>query len=162
MRVSQMSMWGSLSTGFKSHLYTLDQILDFTRDIEVDLKAVCDALKAGGDPSKKHTFCLFVSNYGSAMSIPMDPPHCLIYLMSYVRDIELDHFDTCNSLAGTCLCHCICHTTLQFTEDDPNQHREYSRSQLILPRGAQYKEWLFPKILKPWNLIPWNWWVTSG
>ena len=51
----------------ESHLYTLDQILDLVRDIEVNLKAVCDA------------FCLFVSNYGGAMSIPMDPPYCLIY-----------------------------------------------------------------------------------
>ena len=27
----------------ESHLYTPDQILDFVTDIEVDLKAVCDA-----------------------------------------------------------------------------------------------------------------------
>ena len=61
------------------------------------------------------------------------------------------HFDTHNNLAGTCLHHCICCATLQFTEDDANQCREYSRSQLILPRGAQHKEWLFPEILKPQN-----------
>ena len=35
--------------------------------------------------------------------------------------------------------------------DDPSQHREYAGSHLILPHGAQYKEQLFPKILKPWN-----------
>ena len=34
---------------------------------------------------------------------------------------------------------------------DPNQHREYAGSHLILPHGAQYKERLFPEILKPWN-----------
>ena len=150
MRRSQMSMWDSFHR-VESHLYTLDQILDFIRDIEVNLKVAWDTLKAGGDPGKRHTFCLFVSNYGGAMSIPTDPPYCLIYPMSYMRDVEPDHFDTCNNLAGTHLHHCICHTTLQFTNDDPNQHREYSRSQLILPRGAQYKERLFPKILKPWN-----------
>ena len=85
------------------------------------------------------------------MSIPMDPPYCLVYPMSYVRDMEPDHFDTRNNLAGTHLCHCICHATLQYMNDDPNQHREYARSCLILPCGAQYKERLFPKILEPQN-----------
>ena len=85
------------------------------------------------------------------MSIPTDPPYCLIYPMSYVRDIELDHFYTHNNPAGTYLCCCICCTTLQFTNDDPNQHREYFGSQLILPCRAQYKEQLFPMILKPQN-----------
>ena len=47
------------------------------------------------------------------------------------------------------LLHVSC--TLQFAKEDPNQCRQYSGSQLILPRGAQYKEWLFPKILKLWN-----------
>ena len=134
-----------------SCLYTPDQILDFVRDIEVDLKVARDALKARGDPSKRRAFCLFVSNYGGAMSIPTDPPYCLIYPTSYMRDVESDHFDTCKNLAGTHLCQCICHATLQFTNDDPNQCREYSRSRLILPHRAQYKERMFPKILKPWN-----------
>ena len=97
------------------------------------------------------TFCLFVSNYGGTMSIPTDPPYCLIYPMSYVRDMEPDHFDTCNSPARTCLCCCICCTTLQHMNDDPNQHREYARSHLILPCRAQYKERLFPEILELWN-----------
>ena len=67
------------------------------------------------------------------------------------EDVELDHLDTCNKLAGTHLCHCICHATLQYMNDDLNQHREYTRSCLIPPCGAQYKERLFPKILEPWN-----------
>ena len=118
----------------ESHLYTPDQILDFVADIEVNLKAAHDTLKAGGDPDKRRTFCLFVSNYGGAMSVPTDPPYCLVYPMSYVRDVELDHFNIHNNLPGTHLCHCICHATLQ------HQHREYARSCLILPHRAQYKE----------------------
>ena len=59
-------------------------------------------------------------------------------------------------LEPTC---CICRTTLQFANDDPDQHREYSRSQLILPHGGQYKERLFPEILKPWN--HWEWLTDS-
>ena len=104
----------------KSHLYTPDQILDFIKDIEVDLKVVCDALKAGGGPSKRHAFCLFVSNYGGAMSIPTDPPYCLIYPMSYVRDVEPDHLNIHNNLAETGLHHCTSHATLQYMNDDPN------------------------------------------
>ena len=124
----------------ESHLYALDQILDFVSDIEVDLKVVHDALKAGCDPGKRHTFCLFVNNYGGAMYIPMDPTYCLIYPMSYMKDVEPDHFDTRNNPARTCLCHCICHATLQHMNENPNQHREYNGSHLILPYGAQYKE----------------------
>ena len=75
----------------ESCLYTPDQILDFVANLEVNLKAVRDTLKARSDPSKRCTFCLFVRNYGGAMSIPTDLPYCLIYPMNYVRDrlIEL-------------------------------------------------------------------------
>ena len=135
----------------ESHLYTLDQILDFAGDIEGDLQVAWDALKAGGDPSKRYAFCLFVSNYGGAMSGPTDPPYCLVYPNSYMRDVEPDHFDTHNNLAGTHLHRCICCATLQFTNDDPNQCSKYSRSCLILPCGAQYNDRLFPMILKLWN-----------
>ena len=124
----------------ESHLYVPEKILDFMSDIEVDLKAVHDALKAGGDPGKRHAFCLFVNHHGGIMSIPMDPPHCLIYPTSYMKDVEPDHFDTCNNPAGTFLHHCICHTTLQDMNDDPHYCRAYGRSHLILPCGAQYKE----------------------
>ena len=135
----------------ESHLYAPDQILDFVSDIEVDLKVTHDALKAGGDLGKRHAFCLFINNYGGAMSIPTDLPYCLINPTSYVRDVEPDHFDTCNNPAGTHLHCCICHTTLQHMNNDPHQCREYSGSHLILPCGAQYKEQLFPKILKLQN-----------
>ena len=62
----------------ESCLYALDQILDFVKDIEVNLQVAHDALKAGGNPSKRHTFCIFVSNFGGAMSVPTDPPYCLV------------------------------------------------------------------------------------
>ena len=47
----------------ESCLYAPDKILDFVSDIEVDLKAAHDALKAGGDPGKRCAFCPFVNNY---------------------------------------------------------------------------------------------------
>ena len=85
------------------------------------------------------------------MSVPTDPPYCLVYPTSYVRDVEPDQFDTRNNLAGTRLHHCICRATLQFTNDDHNQCRKYSGSCLILPRGAQYNDRLFPMILELQN-----------
>ena len=135
----------------ESHLYALGQILDFVSDIEVDLKVALDAFKAGDDPGERHAFCPFVNNYGGAMSIPTDPPYCLIYPTSYVKDVELDHFNTCNNPARTCLHHCICNATLQHMNGNPLHHREYGRSHLILSHRAQYKEQLFPKMLEPWN-----------
>ena len=135
----------------ESHLYNPDQILDFVKDIEGDLQVVHDTLKTGGDPSKRHAYCLFVDNPSSAMSIPMDPPYCLVYPTSYVKGIEPDHFNTCNSPAGMRLHRCVCHTTLQFSNDDPKQRTKYVRSCLILPHGVQYNEWLYLAILEPWN-----------
>ena len=48
----------------ESHLYTLDQILDFVMDIEVNLKVACNALKAGGNPGKRCAFCLLSTLWG--------------------------------------------------------------------------------------------------
>ena len=135
----------------ESCLYAPDQILDFVKDIEVELQVVRDALKAGGDPGKRCTFYLFVSNFGGAMSIPTDQPYCLVYPTSYVRDAEPDHFDTCNNPAGMRLCHCVCRATLQFNNNKPKECTNYAGSCLILPRGAQYNDWLFPATLELWN-----------
>ena len=85
------------------------------------------------------------------MSVPTDLTYCLIYPMSYVRDMEPDHFDTHNNPAGTCLHHCICCATLQYMNADPEQLIKYSGSHLILPCRAQYNDRLFPTILELWN-----------
>ena len=85
------------------------------------------------------------------MSVPTDPPYCLVYPTSYVKDVDLDHFDTRNNLAGMHLCHCICCTTLQFSNNDPKEHTSYVGSCLILPHRVQYNDWLFPAILEPHN-----------
>ena len=135
----------------QSRLCIPDQILDFIKDIEVDLQAAHDTLKARGDPGKRHTFCLSVSNFGGAISIPTDPPYCLVYPTSYVRDAHLDHFDTCNNPVGMCLHHCVCHATLQYSNDEPKECTNYAGSHLILPHRVHYNDQLFPAILKLWN-----------
>ena len=108
----------------ESCLYALDQLLAFVSNIEVNLRVAHDTLKAWSDLGKRCAFCLFINNYGGAMSIPTDPPYCLIYPMSYMKDVELDHFDTC-----------ICCTTLQHMNDDPNQCREYGGAASSYPVG---------------------------
>ena len=72
----------------ESRLYTLDQILDFIKEIEVNLQAAHDALDAGGNLGKRHAFCLFLSNFGGSMGVPTEPPYCLVYPTGYVRDAD--------------------------------------------------------------------------
>ena len=134
-----------------SHLYSPSQIHDFIQDIEGHLWVARNAIKAGGDPSKRNAYCLFVDNLSSIMSIPMDPPYCLVYPTSYVKGVEPDHFDTHNSPVGTRLHHCVCRATLQFSNNDPKQCTQYIGSYLILPCRAQYSDRLYPSILVPWN-----------
>ena len=134
-----------------SSLYAPEKILDFVSDIEVDLKVACDALETGHDPGRRCAFCLFVINYGGMMSVPMDPPYCLVYPTSYVKDMEPDHFDSCNNPTRTRLYCCIFCATLQYMSDDPRYCRAYRRSHLILPHGAKYNGQLFPEILEPQN-----------
>ena len=134
-----------------SHLYSPSQIHNFIQDIEGDLQAEHDALKAGGDPSKRRTYCLFVDNLSRVMSIPTDPPYCLVYPTSYVKGAEPNHFDTHNSPAGMHLHHCVCCATLQFSNDDPKQHTKYVSSHLTLPCRVQYNDWLYPSILELQN-----------
>ena len=132
-------------------LYSLNQINDFIQDIDVDLQEVRNALKAGCDASKRCAYCLFVDNLSGVMSIPTDPPYCLVYTTTYVKDAEPDHFDTQNSPTGMPLHHCVCRATLQFSNTDPQQHTKYAGSHLIIPRGVQYDNCLFPTIVELWN-----------
>ena len=135
----------------ESCLYNPDQILNFVKDIEGDLQVAHNALKARGNPGKRCAYCLFVDNLSGTMSIPTDPPYCLVYPTSYVKGIKLDHFNTHNSPVGMRLHLCVCRTTLKFNNDDAKQCTKYVGSHLILPRGVQYNEWLYPTILEPWN-----------
>ena len=134
-----------------SHLYSPSQIPNFIQDIEGDLKVAHNALKAQHDPSKRCTYCLFVDNLSSVMSIPMDPPYCLVYPTSYIKGVEPDHFDTCNSPSGMRLHHCVCYATLQFSNNDPKLCTQYVGSCLILPHRAQYNDRLYLSILEPQN-----------
>ena len=85
------------------------------------------------------------------MAIPTDPSYCLVYPTCYIRDADLDHFDTCNNPAGMHLRHWVCHATLQFSNDKPKECTNYAGSYLILPCGTQYNDRLILAILELQN-----------
>ena len=134
-----------------SNLYSPSQIKDFIQDIEGDLWAAHNAFKAGHDPGKRRTYCLFVDNLNGIMSVPTDPPYCLVYPTSYVKGIKPNHFDTQNSTTDMRLHRYVCRATLHFSNVDSKQCTKYGESHLIIPRGVQYKDRLYPTILEPWN-----------
>ena len=103
-----------------SRLYSPSQIHNFLKDIEGDLQVVHDALKAGGDPGKRCTYCLFVDNLSGTMSIPTNPPYCLVFPTSYIKGIKPDHFDTRNSPVGMRLHCCVCRATCSSVTMFPN------------------------------------------
>ena len=74
-----------------SCLYSPSQINDFIQDIDVDLCKACNALKAKHNAGKRCAYCLFVDNLSGIMSIPMDPPYCLVYPTTYIEGAEPDH-----------------------------------------------------------------------
>ena len=133
------------------HLYSPNQINDFIQDIDVNLWEVRNALKARHNAGKRCAYCLFVDNLSGVMSVPTEPPYCLVYPTTYIKGAELDHFDTRNSPVGTHLHHCVWRATLQFSNTDPQQCTKYAGSRLIIPHGAQYDDHLYPTILEPWN-----------
>ena len=136
-----------------SCLYSPSQINNFILDIEVNLQEVHEALKARRDTSKRCTYCLFVDNLSGVMSIPMDPPYCLVYPTIYIKGIKPDHFDTRNSPAGMRLHRYVCQATLHFSNTDPKLHTNYTGSHLIIPCGVQYNDCLYPTILEPQNTM---------
>ena len=132
-------------------LYSPNQINDFIQDIDVNLWEVRDALKAGHNAGKRCAYCLFMDNLSGVMSVPTDPPYCLVYPTMYVKGAKPNHFDTRNSPTGMRLHPCVCRATLQFSNTDPQQCTKYAGSCLIIPCGAQYNDHLFPTILEPQN-----------
>ena len=127
------------------HLYSPNQINDFIQDIDVNLQ------EAGHNAGKRHAYCLFMDNLSGVMSIPMDPPYCLVYPMTYIKGTEPNHFDTRNSPAGMHLHRCVCRATLQFSNTNPQQCTKYRGSHLIVPHGVQYDDCLFSAIVEPQN-----------
>ena len=85
------------------------------------------------------------------MSIPTDPPYCLVCPTTYIKGIKPNYFDTRNSPVGMRLHRCVCQATLQFSNTDPKQCTKYAGSHLIIPHRAQYNNCLYPSILEMWN-----------
>ena len=135
------------------NLYEQDGILPFINSIEEDLKKVRQKWDTGKDPDGVCSYAMLVTNFGSIMAEPMDPPYCLVYPRIYSDDIATEnqnHFNTMGSLPGLCTCTCICHTLLQHADLTEAHKQKYSGSHLIVLHGTQYKT-LFPEITMPHN-----------
>ena len=135
------------------NLYDQDGILPFINSIEQDLKKVWEKWDMGKDPGGVCSYVILVTNFGSIMAIPTDPPYCLVYPAIYSDDVDIknqNHFNTVASPPGLCTQGCICHTLLQHADLMEAHKWKYNGSCLIVPCDAQYKT-LFPEITMPHN-----------
>ena len=85
------------------NLYDQDGILPFINSIEEDLKKVRQKQDVSKDPSGVCSYAMLVTNFGSIMAIPTDPPYCLVYPVIYSDDIATknqNHFNTMASPQG--------------------------------------------------------------
>ena len=65
------------------NLYGQSWILPFIRSIEEDLEKVRQRHDEGKDPGGVCSSTMLVTNFGSIMAVPMDPPYCLVYPIVY-------------------------------------------------------------------------------
>ena len=64
-------------------------ILPFINSIEEDLKKVQEKWDVGKDQGRVHSYAKLVTNFGSIMAIPTDPPYCLVYPMIYSDNVDI-------------------------------------------------------------------------
>ena len=123
-------------------LYDQDGILPFINFIEEDLKKARQRWDVGKDPGGAGSYAMLVTNFGSIIAIPMDPPCCLVYPMIYSDNVATknqNHFNTMGSPPGLHTHTFICHALLQHADLTEAHKQKYNGSCLIVPRGTQYK-----------------------
>ena len=134
-------------------LYEQKAILPFIHSIEEDLERAKLKRASGRDPGLSHSYSMLVTNFGSLMAIPTDPPYCLMYPNTYSDEVALENQNHSNTAGGPPWLRtgfCLCHTLLQHVDLTKAHRQKYNGSHLIVPRGAQYKT-LLPKITMPHN-----------
>ena len=126
-------------------LYRPNLINNFIQDIDVNLWEAHDALKARHDASKRCTYCLFVDNLSGIMSIPTDPPYCLVYPTTYVKGAEPDHF-TLRTVPWGCAYTVVC-------AEPPCSSVALIPSSALNTEGvtSSYHDRLFLTIVELWN-----------
>ena len=117
------------------HLYEQKAIPWLIKSIEYDLKKARSKWAAGKDPSKAHSFSMFVGNFGGLMAVPTDPPYCLVYSNIYYNEVPPE--DKTHA--------CICCSLLWHADLSEAHRQNYHESHLVIPWGAQYSH-LLPKI----------------
>ena len=134
-------------------LYEQKAILPFIQSIKEDLEKARLKQVSGRDPGQVHSYSILVTNFGSLMAVPTDPPYCLMYSYTYSDEVALqnqNHFNTTGVPPRIHTSSCICHTLLQHADLTKAHRPKYNESHLIVPWGAQYKT-LLPEITMPCN-----------
>ena len=134
-------------------LYEQKAIPWFIKSIEDDLKKARSKQAAGKNQGEAHSFSMLVSNFGSLMAVPTDPPYCLMYPNIYSNKVppeDKNHFNVEGGPPRLCTCTCICHTLLQHADLSEAHRQKYHGSCLVIPWGAQYSH-LLPEITMPHN-----------
>ena len=70
-------------------LYEQKAIVPFIHSIEEDLERARFKQVSGRDPGPAHTYSILVTNFGGLMTIPTDPPYCLMYPNTYSDEVAL-------------------------------------------------------------------------
>ena len=101
------------------NLYDQDGILPFINSIEEDLKKARHKQDVGKDPGRVCSYAMLVTNFGSIMAVPTDPPYCLVYPAIYSDNVATknqNHFNTVGSPPGLHTCTCVCRALLQLAD----------------------------------------------
>ena len=134
-------------------LYEQKAILSFIHSIKEDLVRARFKQASGRDPGPAHFYSMLVTNFGSLMVVPTDPPYCLVYPNTYSNEVALEnqhHFHTAGGPPRLCIGSCICHALLKHVDLTKAHRQKYNRSHLIVPWGAQHKT-LLAEITMPCN-----------
>ena len=102
----------------------------------------------------RHSFCLFVANFASLLTIPTVPPYCLVYPIQFTKDTpqdERDHLHPDQVLPGLCTRECVCCQTIHHTNMTLDHYTTYIGSCLLVLQGTQYNEDGLPKVIKLCN-----------
>ena len=103
---------------------------------------------------RPHSFCLFVEDYKSMLTLPMEPLYCLRYPIHFFNDMPTDlrnqlHMDLFPP--SLCCWECVCCWLIQWA----NLHKKWETivggSHFLLPHGTQYDDNPLPQLIRPQN-----------
>ena len=101
---------------------------------------------------RPHSFCLFVEDYKSMLTLPMEPLYCLRYPIHFFNDMPADlrnqlHMDLFPP--SLCCWECVCCWLIQWANLHKKWGDHHGCSRFLLPHGAQYDYNPLPQLIRP-------------